>query len=115
MLFFVNLRLDESRPEDTLRLEAIMSAAHGSKEPLLVTTIDRKGPLVLNLESRSGATPRPVFGTKFALEVCSLEDALAYHGGNVSGLRFFILPKSLRIEHLFLTFLDTACADIAGT
>ena len=85
--FFVNLGLDELGPVDTLRLEAIVTMAQHPKISLLVTAIDRKGPLMLDLESRSGATPRPVWPTVLALVARSLEDALAYLGGNVAGLR----------------------------
>ncbi len=65
--FFFDLVLHELGTVDTLRLEAIVSTAEDPKETLLVTTIDREGSLVLDLESRSGATPRPVCRPVLAL------------------------------------------------
>ena len=85
--FFVDLVLDELGAIDTLRLEAIMSFAQRPKITLLVTTIDREGPLVLDFESRSSATPRTFCRPVLALVAGPFEDALAYLGGNIAGLR----------------------------
>ena len=52
-LFFVNLAPDEVGPVDTLRLEFVVAAAQDPKKSLIVTLIDCKGPLVLDLESGS--------------------------------------------------------------
>jgi hypothetical protein len=51
-LFFFNLGPDELGPVDTLRLEEIMPSAKNFKKMLLVTSIDRKRPRMLDLESR---------------------------------------------------------------
>jgi hypothetical protein len=60
-LFFFNLGPHEPGPVDTLRLEEIMGSTQNFERRLLVTSINRKRPRMLDLESRSRATPRAIF------------------------------------------------------
>ena len=89
-LFFVNLAPDEVGPVDTLRLEFVVTAAGDPKISLVVTAIDRKGPLVVDLESGSGVTPRAIKAAEFTLVAGPLVDALSYLGRNVAGFSLLL-------------------------
>jgi hypothetical protein len=58
-LFFVDLVLDELGTVDTLRLEAIVLTAQRPKVSLIVTTIDREEPLVLEQVRRGAWRTQP--------------------------------------------------------
>jgi hypothetical protein len=53
-------------------------ARQKSRKSLVVASIERKGPLVLNLESGSRATAGPVGHNVLALVAGAVVDALAY-------------------------------------
>jgi hypothetical protein len=55
-----------------------MSMAQDPKVSFLMTAINRERTLMLYLEFRSGATPRPIFCVKFALVPSFREEALTH-------------------------------------
>jgi hypothetical protein len=69
--------LDERDTKDPLRAQAIVRTAVKPEKSLVVTAMQSKGPLVLNLESGSRATPGPVRTLVFTLVAGSLVDTLA--------------------------------------
>jgi hypothetical protein len=84
----VNLCLDELYPVDPLRLEAIVTIAEDLEMTFLMTSIDREGTRMLNLEFRSRATPCPVRTAILALVTRSRENPLYDLGGNITGIGF---------------------------
>ena len=83
----IDLLLDERDAKDSLCAQTVVRAAVKSEKSLVVTAIQSKGPLVLNLESGPRATSGPVLRSVFALMTSSLVDALADCRGDVAGLR----------------------------
>ncbi len=84
----VNLRLDELSPVDPFCMETIMPFEENPKMAFIVTVGNCEGPLMVDLESCSGAAPRPVPSRILALVGCALENALAHLGRNVTGFCF---------------------------
>jgi hypothetical protein len=89
-LILFDLASYELGPVDTLRLETVVATAQDLKRALIVTAIDGKRPLVLNLESSSRATPPAIGCPVLPLVAGSLVDPLSNLRRNVTRLGFSI-------------------------